>query len=61
MAGVIFGVIVVVFAVVAVFLIRRTQKGAFVAQLPLEDGEKVIPEEEGPSPTARGSSPPAVG
>ncbi len=47
MTGVIFGVIVVVFAVVAVVLIRRTQKGAFVAQLPLEDGEKVILEEEG--------------
>ena len=47
MAGVIFGAIVVVFAVVAVVVIRRTQKGAFVERLPLEDGEKVILEEEG--------------
>ena len=42
-----FAVIVVVFLVVGVVFVRRTQRGAIVARLPLEEGERVILEEEG--------------
>lgn len=41
-----YAVIVVVFVVVAVALVRRTQRGAFVTSLPLADGERVLLEEE---------------
>jgi hypothetical protein len=47
MPGVVFAVIVVAFAVIGVVLVRRTQRGAFVDRLPLEDGERVLLEEEG--------------
>lgn len=46
MTGAIFAVVVVVFAVAAFLIIRRTQKGAFVETLPLEDGEQTLLEEE---------------
>jgi hypothetical protein len=44
--GIAFGIIVVGFVVIAVVAVRRTQKGAFVARLPVEDGEQVLFEEE---------------
>jgi hypothetical protein len=47
MPGVVFAVIVVAFLVVAVVLVRRTQRGAFVDRLPIADGEHVLLEEEG--------------
>ena len=47
MPGWLFAVIVIVFAVVAFLVIRRTQRGAFVDKLPIADGERVILEEEG--------------
>jgi hypothetical protein len=43
----VFAAIVVVFVVVAVLVIRRMQRGAFVDRLPLEAGETVLLEEEG--------------
>jgi hypothetical protein len=46
-SGALFAVIVVAFAVVGVVFVRRTQRGAFVARLPIEEGEHVILEEEG--------------
>jgi hypothetical protein len=45
--GALFAVIVVAFVVVAFVLVRRTQRGAIVTRMPLEDGEQVILEEEG--------------
>ena len=42
-----FAVIVVAFVVVGVVVVRRTQRGAFVARLPLGEGEQVLLEEEG--------------
>ena len=45
--GWLFAVIVAVFVVVAVVVIRRTQRGAFVTRLPLAEGEHVLLEEEG--------------
>src|SRR6478752_6967801 len=47
MPGWVFAVIVVVFAAVAIVLIRRSMKGAFVEQLPLGEDEQVLLEEEG--------------
>ena len=47
MPGVVFAVIVVAFVVVAVVVIRRTQRGAFVERLPIGDDEDVLLEEEG--------------
>jgi hypothetical protein len=46
MPGVVFAVIVVAFVVVGVLVVRRMQRGAIVARLPLEDGEHVLLEEE---------------
>jgi hypothetical protein len=45
--GWLFAVIVAVFVVVAVVVIRRTQRGAFVTRLPLAEDEHVLLEEEG--------------
>jgi hypothetical protein len=42
-----FAVIVVAFVAVGVVVVRRTQRGAFVARLPLGDDERVLLEEEG--------------
>jgi hypothetical protein len=42
-----FAVIVIAFVVVGVVVVRRTQRGAVVARLPLGEGEQVILEEEG--------------
>jgi hypothetical protein len=47
MPGAVFAVIVVAFVVVAVVLVRRTQRGAFVARLPIGDDERVLLDEEG--------------
>ena len=46
MPGVLYAVIVVVFVIVAVVYVRRTQRGAFVDRLPVAEGERVILEEE---------------
>jgi hypothetical protein len=46
-SGAVFAVIVVAFVIVAVFVIRRMQRGAFVDRLPVADGERVLLEEEG--------------
>jgi hypothetical protein len=43
----IFAAIVVAFVVVAVVLVRRTQRGAFVDRLPIAAEERVLLEEEG--------------
>jgi len=42
-----FAVLVIAFVVVGVVVVRRTQRGAVVARLPLGEGELVILEEEG--------------
>jgi len=47
MPGAVFAVIVVAFLVVGVALVRRTQRGAIVARLPLGDDERILLEEEG--------------
>jgi len=47
MPGWLFAVIVIVFVVVAVLVVRRTQKGAIVERLPVADDEEVILEEGG--------------
>ena len=47
MTTAVFAVVVVAFAVVAFLLIRRTQRGAVVDRLPLEEGEQVLLAEEG--------------
>ena len=47
MPGALFAVIVVAFVVVGVVLVRRTQRGAIVARLPLGEGEQILLEEEG--------------
>lgn len=47
MPGVVFAVIVVAFVVVAAVVVRRMQRGAIVARLPLDEGEQIILEEEG--------------
>ena len=47
MSGLVFAVVVVVFVVVGVLVVRRTQRGAFVDRLPLEPGEEVVVAEEG--------------
>lgn len=47
MPGIVFAFIVVVFVIVAVIFIRRTQRGAFVDRLPIGDDEHVLLEEEG--------------
>jgi hypothetical protein len=41
-----FAVIVVAFVVVGVVLVRRTQRGAFVERLPIEEGEQTLLEED---------------
>jgi hypothetical protein len=43
----IIAVIVAAFVVVAVVLVRRTQRGAFVDRVPIGDDERVLLEEEG--------------
>jgi hypothetical protein len=43
----VFVVIVVAFVVVALVLVRRTQRGAFVERLPTGGDERVLLEEEG--------------
>jgi hypothetical protein len=45
--GWLFAVIVIGFAAVALLVIRRKQRGAFVDRLPLDDGEHVLLEEKG--------------
>ena len=47
MSGALFAGVVVVFAIVAVVVMRRTQRGAFVERLPLDEHEQVLLEEEG--------------
>lgn len=47
MPGIVFAVIVVAFVVVAVVVIRRTQRGAFVDRVPVGDDEHVLLEEDG--------------
>jgi hypothetical protein len=47
MSAALFAVIVIAFVVVAVVLVRRTQRGAFVVRLPIGEGEHVLLEEEG--------------
>ncbi len=47
MPGALFAVIVVAFVVVGMVLVRRTQRGAIVARLPLGEGEQILVEEEG--------------
>ena len=42
-----FAAIVIAFVAVAVVLVRRTQRGAFVVRLPIDEGEQVLLEEEG--------------
>jgi hypothetical protein len=46
MSGPLFAVIVVAFVVVGVVIVRRTQRGAFVDRLPIEDGEQELLREE---------------
>ena len=46
MSNAIFAVIVAAFVIVAVFLVRRGQRGAFVDRLPIGDDERVLLEEE---------------
>jgi hypothetical protein len=43
----VFAVIVVAFVLVGVLVVRRTQRGAVVARLPLGEGEQMLLEEEG--------------
>jgi hypothetical protein len=43
----VFTLAVVAFVAAGVVLVRRTQRGAFVERLPLDDGEEVLLEEEG--------------
>ena len=45
--GVIYVVIVVAFVIVGVVFVRRTQRGAFVTRLPIDEDENVLLEEEG--------------
>ena len=47
MPGALFAVIVVAFVIVGVIVVRRTQRGAIVARLPIDDNEQVVLEEEG--------------
>jgi hypothetical protein len=42
-----FAVIVVAFVLVGVLVVRRTQRGAVVARLPLDEGEQILLQEEG--------------
>jgi hypothetical protein len=42
-----YAVIVIAFAVVGVVVVRRTQRGAIVARLPLDEDERILLEEEG--------------
>ena len=42
MPGVVFAVIVVAFVVVALILVRRTQRGAFVERLPIGDADRRV-------------------
>src|SRR5262249_44923447 len=43
----VFAIVVVVFVVVGVLIVRRTQRGAIVERLPLDQGEQVLVAEEG--------------
>jgi hypothetical protein len=45
-SGLVFAIVVVVFAVAGALLVRRTQRGAVVDRLPLEQGEQVLFAEE---------------
>jgi hypothetical protein len=45
--GWLFAVVVLAFVVVGVVVVRRTQRGAIVARLPLGEGEQVLLEEDG--------------
>ncbi len=47
MSAALFAVLVIAFVVVAVVLVRRTQRGAFVARLPVDTDEQVLLEEAG--------------
>lgn len=47
MPDAVFVVVVVAFVVVALVIVRRTQRGAFVERLPIGDHERVLLEEEG--------------
>ncbi len=47
MPGALLAVIVIAFVVVGVVVVRRTQRGSFVARLPVGEDEQVILEEEG--------------
>ncbi len=47
MSTALFAIIVVAFVALAAVFVRRTQRGAIVARLPLDEGEAVILEEEG--------------
>lgn len=47
MPAALFAIIVVAFVIVAVVIVRRTQRGAFVTRLPLLEGEQVLLEESG--------------
>jgi hypothetical protein len=42
-----FALIVAAFVIVGVVVVRRTQRGAFVARLPIGEGEQVLLEEDG--------------
>ena len=46
-SGLVFAIAVVAFVVAGVLLVRRTQRGAIVEHLPLEEGERVLLAEEG--------------
>jgi hypothetical protein len=45
--NVVYVVVVAAFVIVGVVLVRRTQRGAFVTRLPIDEGENVLLEEEG--------------
>lgn len=47
MPAALYAVIVIAFVIVGVVVVRRTQRGAIVARLPLLDGERVLLEESG--------------
>ena len=47
MPAALFAVLVVAFVAVGVVFVRRKQRGAIVARLPIEEGEHVLLEEEG--------------
>ena len=50
--GVIYVVIVIAFVIVGVVVVRRTQRGAIVARLPIDEGEQRSPRRGGPEARA---------